>query len=168
MLDKLWRQVVVTRMASVLGGNSAASQTVVSKELMCDGRLVSFIKVNKNRLWLLKLCGGKSARKGLLRRARVIERLRSLCGSNDHVKGMDDTPTKAAVPDVNDPMHQLDPTCEHGRDIWHDAVADRACIAQPYEQSLGSRGGRTVVGRIRSVRVGDRWRGPNDLSRRFN
>ena len=136
-------------------GYSGASQTAVSKELPCDGRLVSFIKINKNSLWLLKLCGGKAARKGLLRRTRVIEQLRSLCESNDQVKGMDDTPTKAAVTDVNDPMQQLTdlggttelplqrkktdaervhrccPTCEHGREIWHDAVADRACIAQP-------------------------------------
>ena len=58
MLDKLWRQVVVTRTVSVQGGYAGASQAVVSNELMCDGRVVSFIKVNKNSLWLLKLCGG--------------------------------------------------------------------------------------------------------------
>ena len=48
------------------GGYSAASQIVVSKEFPCDGRLVSFVKINKTSLWLLKLCGGKAARKGLL------------------------------------------------------------------------------------------------------
>ena len=50
----------------------------------------------------------KSARKGLLRRTRVIEQLRCLCESKDHVKGMDDTPTKSAVADRDDPMQQLE------------------------------------------------------------
>ena len=59
-------------------------------------------------------------------------------------------------------VHRCCPTCEHCQDIWHDAVADRACIAQPYKQSLGLRGGRTVAGLIRSVRIGDRLHGPND------
>ena len=108
MLDKLWRQVFVTRMVSAQGGYSSASQPVVSKELLCDGRQVSFLKVNKNSLWLLKLCGGKSARKGLLRRTRVIEQLRGLCESNDPTTGMDDTPTKSAVADRDDPMQQLE------------------------------------------------------------
>jgi hypothetical protein len=108
MPKNLWRQVVVTRMVSVQGGYSGASQTVVSKELPCDGRLVSFIKINKNSLWLLKLRGGNAARQGLLRRTRVIEQLRSLCESNDQVTGLGDTPTKSAVADINDPAQQLE------------------------------------------------------------
>ena len=98
----------MARIVSAQGGYSSASQPVESKELLCDGRQVSFLKVNKNSLWLLKLCGGKSARKGLLRRTRVIEQLRSLCESNDPTTGMDDTPTKSAVADIDDPMQQLD------------------------------------------------------------
>jgi len=54
--------------ASMQGGYSTASQTVVSKELRRDGRLVSFVKINKTSLWLLKRCGGKAARKGLLQK----------------------------------------------------------------------------------------------------
>ena len=107
MPDKLWRQIVVTRMVSAQGGYSAASQAVVSKEFPCDGRLVSFVKINMTSLWLLKLCGGKAARQGLLRRTRVIEQLRCLCESKDHVKGMGDPPTKSGVADLYDPLQQL-------------------------------------------------------------
>ena len=42
-------------MMSVEDGYSAAAQTVVSKELPCDGRMVSFVRITKNSLWLLNL-----------------------------------------------------------------------------------------------------------------
>ena len=76
---KGWRQVVVSRMVSVEEGYLGAADAVVSKEFPLDGRLVSFVRINKNSIWLLNICGGKAARKGGLRRTRAIEELRSLC-----------------------------------------------------------------------------------------
>ena len=145
----------MTRMVSVQGGYSGASQAVVSKELPCDGRLVSFVKINKSSLWLLKLCGGKADRKGLLRKTschrtttvsmwkqrpsngngRCTNEVRS-CGhrrSDAAVgthRGHDGTTIATQETDA-ERVHRCCSTCEHCRDMWYGAVADRACIAQP-------------------------------------
>ena len=50
----------------------------------------------------------KSGPKWTPPKVRVMEQLRSLCESNDQVTGMDDTPTKSAVADIDDPMQQLE------------------------------------------------------------
>ena len=167
------------------GGYARSARTVVANEWPCDGRMVSFVKINKNSLWLLELCGGKAARQGLLRRARVIEQQQSLCESNDQVTGMDDTPTKSAVADIDDPMQQLEhigdttelplPCKKRTRKGYTDVVL-RVSIAETFgatqfrevrvlrsqkKSRWISRGGRTVAGRIRRVRAGHRWRAPN-------
>ena len=90
------------------GGYARSARTVVSNEWPCDGRMVSFVRINKTSLWLLKLCGGKRVQKGALRTTRAIEKLRSLCQLSNTENGTDGTPEKAAVADVHDPMQELD------------------------------------------------------------
>ena len=122
MSEKCRRQVALTRRMTVEGGYARSTRTVVSNEWPCDGRLVSFVRINKTSLWLLQLCHGKGAQKGGLRTTRVIENLRSMCQDINTENGTDDTTEKSAVADVNDPMQELDtiavdttPQRENGR-----------------------------------------------------
>ena len=108
MPDERWRQVVVSRLASAQGGYSGAAQAVSSNEVPYAGRVVSFVRINRNSLWVLKTCGGKACQPSGLRRTRVIEELRSLCEISNKENGADDTPVKAAVADVNDPLQLFD------------------------------------------------------------
>ena len=90
------------------GGYARSTRTVVSNEWPCDGRLASFVWINKTSLWLLQLCHGKGAQKGYLRTTRVIENIRSLCQDIITKNGTDDTTETSAVAGVNDPMQVLD------------------------------------------------------------
>ena len=95
---------MVSRVVAVGGGYSSTPQTVPSKQILSEGRVIDFIRVNKNDNWLLKISGGRGCQKGGLRRTRVLEELRKKlkdptqedCGAKDS--------DGSAVADQADPM----------------------------------------------------------------
>ena len=101
-----WKDVVVAQVVAVAGGFASTPQPVSSKQILCEGRVIDFIRVSKNDHWLLKVSGGKSCQKGGLRRCRALEELREKmqdptqgeCGANDSQESA-----------VADPACQADP-----------------------------------------------------------
>ena len=105
---ELWREVVVSRMVAVEGGYVGAAQTVESKQILYEGRVISLIKICKNHHWLLKICGGRACQRGGLRRTRIVEELREKLDSipEGHVDAKN--AMGSAVADQADPMQQLE------------------------------------------------------------
>jgi hypothetical protein len=95
-------------MVAVEGGYGGGAQTVESKEILHEGKVISLIRVNKNNAWLLKACGGRSCHRGGLRRTRIIEELREKLESNAEAHAHATTAVRSAVADQEDPMLQLE------------------------------------------------------------
>ena len=181
MAEKCWRRVSLIKRMTVEGGYATSARTAVSNEWPCDGKLASFVKVNKTSLWLLQLCYGRGAQKGYLRATMAIETIWSLCRNIIDTNRTDDTTETSAVVDVNYPMHVLEriaadptPQREKGRkrqrgvctgvmqrvsmpELFNATQLRRVRVVLTPKNSLDARGRRTVVGRIYGVGASSTW-----------
>ena len=108
MAGDAWRDVVVSRVVAVGGGYAAGMQTVASKQIYYEERLVDFINVCKNNHWLLKAAGGRTCQKGGLRRTQVLEDLREKLLEATPGDGRAKQSDGSAVADEADPMQRLE------------------------------------------------------------
>ena len=90
------------------GGYGGAAQTVESKELLYDGRVTCFIRISKNLVWLLKLCGGQTCQRGGLRRTHIIGQIRAKLSTTEGEYVDANITDKSAVADQADPMQQFE------------------------------------------------------------
>ena len=105
---------MVTRVVAVGGGYCSTPQTVPSKQILFDGRVIEFVRICKNDHWLLKASGGRGCQKGGLRRTRAVEELREKLQdtTQGHCGAKDSDGT--AVADQADPMLGLEELGETG------------------------------------------------------
>ena len=99
---------MVSRVVAVGGGYVSTPQTVPSKEILSEGRVIHFIRICKSHHWLLKAAGGKGCQRGGLRRTRALEELRKKLQdpTQDHCDAKDSD--GSAVADQADPMLGLE------------------------------------------------------------
>ena len=109
------QKVILETQFVVRGGLCKKAQVIDTMEIITDGGPRHFCRVTKNDSWLLKCSAGREARKGVLKRSKVLETLKNKLGeiaAKDSVvtestsapsEGAGDDPTRS-----NDPMWMLD------------------------------------------------------------
>ena len=73
-----------------------------------------FCRVNKNDSWLVKCSAGREARKGVLKRSKVLETLKNKLGDISRKDSVVTESTSAPEEGANDPMNNLDDLAEGG------------------------------------------------------
>jgi len=108
MPGQRWREVILSKKVAVEGGYGGGPQTVESKGILHEGRVISLIRVNKNNVWLLKACGGRSCHRGGLRRTQIIDELREKLERKAEAQDTATIAVRSAVAEPADPMQLLE------------------------------------------------------------
>ena len=103
------QQVTLETQFVVRGGLCKKPQVLDTMEIATNGGPRHFCRVNKNDSWLLKCSAGVAARKGVLKRSKVLETLKNKLGGipvKDSAVTESTSATSAGAGD--DPMWMLD------------------------------------------------------------
>ena len=103
------QKVILETQFVVMGELCKKAQVIDTMEIITDGGLRHFCRVTKNDSWLLKCSAGREARKGVLKRSKVLETLKDKLAGIP-VKDSAGTESTSAPSEgaVDDPMLMLD------------------------------------------------------------
>ena len=97
----------------VRGGLSKKPCVLDTMEIATPAGSRHFCRVNKNDSWLVKCSAGREARKGVLKRSKVLETLKNKLGEVSRKDSVVTESTSAPSEEVaNDPMNHLDDLAE--------------------------------------------------------
>ena len=103
--------VTVQHNFTVKGALNKKPCVLETMEVATGTKVRHLCRVNKNDPWLVKCCAGREARKGVLKRSKVLETLkRKLGGIGDSV--VTDSISPASDDGAHDPMNSLDDLAE--------------------------------------------------------
>ena len=103
------QKVILDTQFVVRGGLCKKAQVIDTMEITTDAGPRHFCRVTKNDSWLLKCSAGREARKGVLKRSKVLETLKNKLGAipakDSVVTESTSAPSEGAG---DDPMWMLD------------------------------------------------------------
>ena len=103
--------VTVQHNFTVKGALNKKPCVLETMEVATGTKVRHLCRVNKNGPWLLKCCAGREARKGVLKRSKVLQTLKKqLGGLGDSV--VTDSISPASDDGAHDPMNSLDELAE--------------------------------------------------------
>ena len=107
--------VTVQKTFTVKGGLNSKPCVLETMEVATGTGVRHLCRVNKNDSWLLKCSAGREARKGVLKRSKVLETLKKKLGDVSRKDSVVTESTSAPSEEgANDPMNHLDDLAEGG------------------------------------------------------
>ncbi len=104
-----WRPIELPTALSFKGGLTAKTWTLETKDVICHGRQVAFVKVDKRAEWLCKTTAGPTGQRGVLGRCKIFDELKAKlidAVASLHSPPPEEPPEEDASP--SDPMDALE------------------------------------------------------------
>ena len=99
-----WKPISIHTRLTFSGGFQNKSFALETSEIDIQGKIESFVKIDKNAEWLLKASLGPTAQRGALKRSQVIEEMKAKLCQKISIPAVAD----ASLDAVADPMDALD------------------------------------------------------------